>query len=656
MGFGSLLSWWQWAILAAIPPAIVALYFLKLRRQPLEVPSTYLWRKSIEDLHVNSFWQRMRRSALLFLQLAFVAILAVALWRPYWEGDRLIGSRFVFLVDNSASMSALDGAKGAHRTRLAEAKLQVGNLISRMKPGDAALLISFSNTARVEQSYSENQHDLQSALAAIAQTNRPTDIREALHAAAGLATQKPAGDEKAPEAATDLYIFSDGKFPEIEDFPLGNLHPIFVPLGDPAVENVGITAFNVQRNEEHPERLEAYCALRNFGSQERRVQAELYHDAATSPLDVKQLVVPPGQTSGELFDLRDIDRGTLRLQLADHDLFPLDDEAFALVGAARRSEVLLVTPGNEALALATSTADVQLFANVKTKAPEFLPKDAYQQAAAAGEYDLIIYDRCAPTTMPQANTLFIGSLPPAAWQADEPVTNPIIIDEDRAHPLMQSLELGDILIGEARPLKPPIGNTRLIESQKGTLLAIVPREGFEDAVLGFELMGTDAAGAKFANTNWTIKLSFPVFVLNALNYLGGRHRDPAAAQLRPGTPFELQTHAAGSSLTIRLPDGQTRPVERNSRGKFLFQGTEDLGVYTVLDQGKEVERFTVNLFDPSESDIRPRTAEGIKLGSAPVAATTKWEPARQETWKWLAVVGLCLLFWEWYIFNRRIHV
>ena len=47
----NMLSPWQWALLAAVPPAIIALYFLKLKREPLEVPSTYLWHKSIEDLH-----------------------------------------------------------------------------------------------------------------------------------------------------------------------------------------------------------------------------------------------------------------------------------------------------------------------------------------------------------------------------------------------------------------------------------------------------------------------------------------------------------------------------------------------------------------------------------------------------------------------------
>ncbi len=63
---------WQWALLLAVPPLVVMLYFLKLRRKPLEVPSTFLWRRTIEDLHVNSLWQRLRRNLLLYLQLAFL--------------------------------------------------------------------------------------------------------------------------------------------------------------------------------------------------------------------------------------------------------------------------------------------------------------------------------------------------------------------------------------------------------------------------------------------------------------------------------------------------------------------------------------------------------------------------------------------------------
>ena len=61
------------------------LYFLKLKRQPLEVPSTYLWSRTIEDLHVNSIWQRLRRNLLLFLQILLILLLMLALLRPGWR-------------------------------------------------------------------------------------------------------------------------------------------------------------------------------------------------------------------------------------------------------------------------------------------------------------------------------------------------------------------------------------------------------------------------------------------------------------------------------------------------------------------------------------------------------------------------------------------
>ena len=106
--FTSMLSPWQWVVMSLVPPAIVALYFLKLKRRPLEVPSTYLWHKSIEDLHVNSLLQKLRRNLLLFLQLLVILLAIIALLGPSWRGNELVGERFIFLIDNSASMSSTD--------------------------------------------------------------------------------------------------------------------------------------------------------------------------------------------------------------------------------------------------------------------------------------------------------------------------------------------------------------------------------------------------------------------------------------------------------------------------------------------------------------------------------------------------------------------
>src|SRR5438477_6122565 len=99
-----------WSALAGVPVGIIALYFLKLRRRPVQVPSTLLWRRSLEDLHVNSLFQRLRRNLLLFLQLLAVLLAMLALLGPRVRGTQGQGQRYVLAIDESASMSATDVA------------------------------------------------------------------------------------------------------------------------------------------------------------------------------------------------------------------------------------------------------------------------------------------------------------------------------------------------------------------------------------------------------------------------------------------------------------------------------------------------------------------------------------------------------------------
>lgn len=98
--FNSSLGPTAWSVLAGVPVGIIALYFLKLRRRPVRVPSTILWRRSLEDLHVNSLFQRLRRNLLLFLQLLAVALAMLALAGPRMKGSAGQGERFVLLIDS----------------------------------------------------------------------------------------------------------------------------------------------------------------------------------------------------------------------------------------------------------------------------------------------------------------------------------------------------------------------------------------------------------------------------------------------------------------------------------------------------------------------------------------------------------------------------
>ena len=119
MSWISTLNTWQWAVLGAVPALILLMYFLKLRREVVEVPSTYLWSRTIEDLHVNSLLQRLRRSILLLLQLLAVLLAVLALLRPGVRGESTSQSRLVFMIDRSASMQATDVKDDANRFEMA---------------------------------------------------------------------------------------------------------------------------------------------------------------------------------------------------------------------------------------------------------------------------------------------------------------------------------------------------------------------------------------------------------------------------------------------------------------------------------------------------------------------------------------------------------
>jgi hypothetical protein len=647
----SMLSPWQWAALGVVPPAIVLLYFLKLKRQPLEVPSTYLWQRSIEDLHVNSIWQRLRQNLLLFLQLLLLALLMFTLLRPSWQSTRLSGGRYIFLIDNSASMAATD----IEPTRLDAAKHKALSLIDEMKSGDAAMVISFSDSARVEQAFTDNRHELRRRVEEIKQTDRVTLLADALRVASGLANPgrssnvEDSQDFQVAEAQpADLYVLSDGKFPDVKGFSLGNLHPIYEPIGTETVENVAVAAFTTKRHEVHTEQLQAFGRIENHGPTPVSVDVELLADDEL--IDAQKIDIPPGQSEGVAYPLEGVSSGVLKLKADVHDALPIDDVAYTTINPPRRVKALLITPGNEPLALALGTEKAAELAEVTQHSPDYLTAAEYQKQASLGVYDLIIFDRCRPDQMPQADTLFIDRLPPGdLWKAGEPANVPQIIDTERSHPLMHIVEMGDVLLAKAKPLFPPPGSTVLIDTNAGPVCAIAPREGFEDVVLSFAMYDPE-----HFDTNWILRSSFPVFVLNLLEYLGQTRSALETGSVRPGETITWRADVASEAIQVVTPSKATIDVSRGKLNSFQFGATSEVGVYQVLEKGQPIGSFAVNLFNSLESDLRPRPE--LTVGDTTVAGKAQREPARYDAWKLVLLLALVVLLVEWYIYNRRVYV
>ena len=86
---------------------VLVMYMLRLRRRPVLVSSTMLWKRAVKDLEGNVPWQRLSPTMLLFVHLLIVALLALALARPVMDTDLADGQRVAIVIDSSASMNAM---------------------------------------------------------------------------------------------------------------------------------------------------------------------------------------------------------------------------------------------------------------------------------------------------------------------------------------------------------------------------------------------------------------------------------------------------------------------------------------------------------------------------------------------------------------------
>ena len=410
---------------------------MKLRRRPVQVPSTLLWRRSLEDLHVNSLFQRLRRNLLLFLQLLAVFLAMFALLGPRLQGTTAQGRRFVLVVDNSASMAATDVSP----SRLEKAKLEAKKIINDMKNDDLAMLISFSDRARVVSNYTGDRRTLLRRLDEIAPSEGTTSFRDALQVAAGLANpSKQIGEGVVATSVVTpkLFIYTDGGFPDVEGFSLGNLEPEVVVIGstppvvppaEPATsasverspsDNVAILALQTRRNDEKIDEFQIFGRVHNFRNEPVETEARLLrHDpdkpGAGTLIDAIALEDSRANDQSFKFELPDSGMSELEVRLDVVDAQPLDNRAFTLIGRPRKAQVLLVTAGNRYLIDTLQTPTAVERADVVVVTPEQSKTDPFARDVRAGKYDLVIYDRFRPESAPEANALYFGAV--AAGQA-----------------------------------------------------------------------------------------------------------------------------------------------------------------------------------------------------------------------------------------------
>ena len=455
-----------YAWMLAAPAAIVALYLLRRRFLPQQVPSVFLWRRSVRDYAANRPFQRLMKNLLLPLQVLAALALALALMNPVLPGGT--AGKTILVFDISGSMQAESSGK----SRLELAKEEALRRIREL-PAEEEITVITAGDEVQRLLLSGNREEAEKTIGSIACGRGGADISRALTLARALALN---GEEEKGAAVT---VFSDAlRLSDIQT--RGGRTPTVVNVGE-AAENRAVYSLTAENGK-------AYARVANFG---KDCTVTLACEADGTLCGAGGITIPAGETAGVSFDIPE-ETQAVRVKIREKDALEADNTAEAAVKHAARlraavtedsvflESALKVRPDltvmrTDAEALASTEADLYILGSDPLILTTRIPEEGFDPAAAAfGPFN---WDEQTKTGESPAAELIEG-------------------------PLTAGLTMKNVFFREWRPVSGGRAALRLGGDP------VIAWNG-ETAVLGFDLH----------NTNLPLKYDFPVLIQNILNTL-----------------------------------------------------------------------------------------------------------------------------------------
>ena len=598
-------------------PVVIVFYLLKRKRVVKLVSSTLLWQKFLAETQASAPFQKLRRNWLLLLQILLLLLAVLALTRPYFATRARNSELRVLILDASASMQSTDESP----SRFEKAKKQALEWVDSLRPDDKMVVLQVAANTEVKQSETSDKSALRRAIQSCKALDAPTRLSPALKMADSLVRDR--GKESNPE----IHLFSDGAVPDLEGFDNKALPLVYHRVGQGA-NNLGITALDVRPNPEDATKRAIYVSVANYSTNALETELELRLDGnlVEAPRPIK---VGPGETSPQVFFAAQSKDGVFTVRSTLQDDLAADNEASIVSLLPHPVKVLLVTRGNRLLEKALRAA-----ANVQLTV-------AVDLTDSGSDYDFVALDDVTPTVWPKGNVLAIHTYNTNWFDKVSEMDAPAIVDWRATHAVLRYVGFDNVQIAKGLQVKTPTWGVSLVDSQQASL--IIGGELGRQRILwvGFDTL----------ESNWPLRISFPIFIANAADWLNPATVRNGQLLVHAGDAFRLGLARPVSSAQITLPDGTVKPLTvQTNANEIVFGDTFKQGVYR-LKAGTNETTFCVALLDAAESNIKPR--EELKFGKYNSVSATTLHRTNMELWRHIAAVALTVLLFEWWYYHRR---
>ena len=499
-----------WAL--AAPALILILYLLRRRFLPRQVPSVFLWRKSVRDYAANRPFQRLMKNLLLPLQILAALALALALMRPAVPGGT--AGRTVLIFDVSGSMQTVT----AGRSRIETAKEEAFALI-RTLPAEEKITVLAAGEETERLALSADREEAEKAVASVTCGIGGADLDRALSLADAVARE----DEN--ETGAHVVVYSDD-FRRGRVTVRGGAFSLSIVNCGRGEENRAVYSLEAANGQ-------AFARVANYGE---ACSVSLVCEADGVLCDARETEIPAGETAGISFAVPD-DAQRVRVSLREKDALAADDAAEAAVKHA-------------VIRKAAVTSDSVFLESALRVRPDMAVIRTEEKALKNTEADLyilgtspLIITRTLPEEGWDPEATAFG---PFSWAQEETGTggSPALVIHES--PLTKGLTLKDVFFRSVRP----VSGGKTAAALDGQAVIAYDED---TAVLGFDLH----------NSNLPLKYDFPVLIQNILDWL------LPAAETADGTGGALMPLSESDVRMVAPNDEAEETQGRSDRGREL---------------------------------------------------------------------------------------
>lgn len=640
-------SLWPLALLAAVPVVII-LYLLKPRGKDYRISSNLLWEALFKNQESRTFLEKFIHNILMYLQILILLLLVLSLMSPYLNRQGRSGGNVILVFDTSGSMQH-DSGDG--RTRMEEALEQAKDLIAASEGTVFSIITADSMGTELPAVGVRDKDALYDVLEEIECCDGPGNLQGAesiVETLRGAQSQSGQAQFQSSESqsggaqsqfgesqGTEVIVFTDGSgAQEAEGFcayfdaqlyvsgsAVDNVSNNFLSYVDARTGEDGSgKAGNTEDtgdtestgNTEDTER-SIICAssLTNYSDAEASMEISLYEDRTL--LDVQSLTLDAGETRMFFFDSYVWQGGALRSEISSvrfsdrdsRDSLAADNTAYAIIDQSSQINGVFIGEGNPYLEKAYQA----VVGTHLTKVTEGGQLQNGQEEQPEGT--VYICDAGESDRLPEnGSALLFGDEDNASGTVEGILLTVTGCD------LTSGLSAFSIGVNETRVYDVPAWGNGFLWAGDKCAGYYGEHEGVKRVVVGFDLRESD----------FPLKAEFPVFISNALHFLGDT------------SLLAENLYRAGDSVLYH-------PQAEFDVG-MLPDSTPKAGLFEVNALGR-TEQYVVRFAAESESDGRI-TAEGTFSGTSSGARSVKMRLRNI-----FLVLVLLLLAAEWVVYVRQ---